>query len=285
MINELTDLLTIMNPMFRSDIDNMLPDDDELAFYEIKSHATVLNKDNPLYDYRRAGKQTILYKDLPMHLKNLEQMLVDEKTRDLSKQHLLAGTYVLIFREMDRKQLAKFLTKVADRVNDKATAIINTYVSQLGGDLKNAKQILLLALRRKLLVTKAQFLLQYFQQILDEQSKPKSTEDEEEINYLKPLLTLLSYRIGKINQHDTELFDFCHRLGLNPKVTFAIYLAEKRRDVHHLLSTHAPHQTYALMGILRLKKLSAEKKFRDNYAITSDDQIRVLLEKRIEHFM
>ncbi|XWV26204.1 putative orfan [Tupanvirus soda lake] len=105
---------------------------------------------------------------------------------------------------------------------------------------------------------------------------PKDTTD-----YTAPMIALISYKIGSMNDYDRQLINYCQTIGLDTNATLAIYIAQNKKDVEQILSYYNKNLYYTvLMNILRLKKISAEMKFRKDYGITSDAQIQVLLGKQ-----
>ena len=99
------------------------------------------------------------------------------------------------------------------------------------------------------------------------------------IDLVSPLISLLAYKIGTINEFDNEIIKYGRGLGLDTQVLIIILLAQKRQEIELIIQKYALPSS-ALMNFLRLKKLSAEKNFRLNYGIVSDTQIAVLLEKQ-----
>jgi hypothetical protein len=103
---------------------------------------------------------------------------------------------------------------------------------------------------------------------------------EDDTNYISPLFALIFYKIGSFNNFDMELIDYCHKIGLDTETSLAIYLAQKKEDVEHILSHWEKNYYTHLMNIRKLKKLSAEKKFRMDYGINTDEQLTTLLSKQ-----
>lgn len=84
------------------------------------------------------------------------------------------------------------------------------------------------------------------------------------------ITNLMVYNIQKVNNYDTTLMDYGDKIGLDSTANIALFMAEKRKDVEGLLYKYKKYNYINLMNILRLKKASAEKRFRDNYGISNN---------------
>ena len=175
-------------------------------------------------------------------------------------------------------------TDLSDQSIGHAELIVDSLSTIYTYDYQNKIMIRNLAKRndissRKTLVDiKAKELINYFKQLLD-LSKPNIVQTSEP-DYTQPLISLLSYKIGAFNNYDTDLINYCKKLDLDTGIILAIYFAERKEDIISILEIYAPNNRSAVTKIRLLKKLSAEKKFRENYGITSDHHIQMLIEKK-----
>jgi hypothetical protein len=87
-------------------------------------------------------------------------------------------------------------------------------------------------------------------------------------DYTKPLLALITYKIGSFNVFDIELIKYCESIGFDINTTLAIHIANNKNDIDQILYHYNKNFYFSpLMNILRLKKLSAEMKFRKDYGV------------------
>ena len=129
--------------------------------------------------------------------------------------------------------------------------------------------------RRQILKLKAEELLYYFMDLLKQTSIQNI-----QIDYTWPLIALLIYRIGYLNKYDIALINYCQELKMDPISIIAIYLLERKKNIHDIIKLYAPYDNTPLFKIMQLKKLSAELKFRINYGIKDDVEIAMLYDKR-----
>lgn len=103
----------------------------------------------------------------------------------------------------------------------------------------------------------------------------------DQAKYTLQLKNLINYKFGNVNDIDRQLFNYAKTIGLDDNAILALFLAQNRKDVEDILSVYNKQYYYsALMNILRFKKLSAELKFRNDYGIMSNDQIKILMTKQ-----
>ena len=143
-----------------------------------------------------------------------------------------------------------------------------------GGQLTIIRDYLIKIYQYQLTKRYAVILLQYLQS--KQQTKKAPAND-----LVNAVMALITYRMGSPNNYDMEMFRFCERINLPLHLILALYFAEKKQDVIQILSAHAFQTPYILPTILRLKKLSAHKKFKTNYNINSDSQIETLLSNQV----
>lgn len=115
---------------------------------------------------------------------------------------------------------------------------------------------------------------------IDEKLQDLSQTEQVRENLMYPIITLISYTIGSMNHYDIELVNYCQKLGMDMPTIMAIYYAQRREDVSYIFSKYLPTQYSSIVNVLRLKKMSASTKFRQNYRIASDEQVGILWEKR-----
>lgn len=104
------------------------------------------------------------------------------------------------------------------------------------------------------------------------------------MNEINPIISFLSYQAASINKYDEELIKICQSLGLDFAKILAIFFAQKRNDVIHILEKSNIHETGTLMRILQLKKLSAAYKFYEAYGLKTEQDIENLREKSKIYF-
>ena len=99
-------------------------------------------------------------------------------------------------------------------------------------------------------------------------------------DYTAPLLSLIFYKIGNLNVYDVKLIELCSASGLNNQVIVAILLAQMRRDIDAIFMNHHIKTPGLLLNILRYKKMSANFKFKQDYGLTDNSQMNMLIEKQ-----
>ena len=96
------------------------------------------------------------------------------------------------------------------------------------------------------------------------------------IDLVTPVRALLQYRVGIPTDADIQLIKYCLSIGLSQEITLSIYFAETKPNIVRLIQIN---QSNVLMNILRLKKLSAYKKFLRDYQVP-ETQIGMLYSHR-----
>ena len=99
-------------------------------------------------------------------------------------------------------------------------------------------------------------------------------------DYTEPLLSLIFYKIGNLNTFDVKLIEMCVASGLNNQIIVAILLAQKKTDIDAILNNQKIRAPGLFLNIIRLKKMSAEFKFKHDYEIHNNAQMSILIEKQ-----
>lgn len=111
------------------------------------------------------------------------------------------------------------------------------------------------------------------------QNRSSTTTMSSDTDYILPLVKMISYKIGKLNNFDEQIIKICDANNIDEFTTIALIVAQKKLDIERCLN----HVRFTIPGlfqsILRLKKLSAEYNFRINYNI-DNIQINILLQNQ-----
>jgi len=183
---------------------------------------------------------------------------------------------------------------------DNIDKTIDAYILTMkGGDPDAIKKKALLLAKKKLLENKSKEL----RDALKAQIQPNGTSSDSvkkiEFTKINPatkanlstapnaidqaasnaLIALISYKLGSLNEYDGQLLTICQHYGLNTNVAIAVYLAQNRESLEHILRVHRLDYSF-MMKVMVLKKKSAQQKFMKNYGIVSEQQIAMLMEKR-----
>lgn len=82
------------------------------------------------------------------------------------------------------------------------------------------------------------------------------------------------------NKYDRQLIKYCLETGLNEETSVMILLSQNKYQIEKILQQKRIKRYFiVLINVLKLKKLSAEMRFRENYAIKSSNDIQILLSK------
>ena len=126
----------------------------------------------------------------------------------------------------------------------------------------------------KLNIMIVEMLIDYLKKLRQQFESEK--DDMIPIDLVTPVRTLLQYRVGIPTDADIQLIKYCLSIGLSQEITLSIYFAETKSDIVRLIRTN---QSGVLMNILRLKKLSAYKKFLRDYQV-QESQLGLLYSHR-----
>ena len=86
-------------------------------------------------------------------------------------------------------------------------------------------------------------------------------------------------QLTEMNKYDIELFNNLVNYGIDIDTIILIFLAKNREDIQKILLEKEIGTGYNLLNIMRLKKMSAERKFLDNYKIDNRIKLVLLLKK------
>jgi hypothetical protein len=179
--------------------------------------------------------------------------------------------------------ISKSLTDIIDNLNS-MTGGANTFNGvQIGGNGQLISIINSLIYISNILLTRMNKLITTFPSLFPSPFPSPSVPPTDTTDYTKPLLALITYKIGSFNVYDQELIKYCENIGLNTDATLAIYIATTKNDIEKILYHYTKNNNYyfsSLMNILRLKKISAEIKFKKDYGIGSIEQMSMLLDKQ-----
>ena len=201
-----------------------------------------------------------------------------------------------------KASLVAYVDELIKSINTLANTVLDTYLATIvqKGGAKTFKEMLRHAFRVKILIIKLNEIIQYLKSKLPAGTPtpssgttsgpttgttsgpttgPTATTNFDSTNYAKPLLSLVSYKMGALNEFDIQLINYCQQLRLDPNTIIAIHIAQKREEIEPIFKNNYRVPYTALANITRLKKMSAEKKFRQDYGITSDQQISMLMSK------
>ena len=194
--------------------------------------------------------------------------------------------------------LVRYVDGLIKSINALADTVLDTYLATIvqKGGAKSLKERLRNAFRRKILIIKLNKIIQYLQSKLSPGTStsgttsgptsgttsgpstgPVATTNFDSTDYAKPLLSLVSYKMGALNEFDIQLITYCQQIGFDPNTIIAIHIAQKREEIEPIFKNNYRVPYTALTNITRLKKMSAEKKFRQDYGITSDQQVSMLI--------
>src|SRR5581483_5297237 len=107
-----------------------------------------------------------------------------------------------------------------------------------------------------------------------------SQDNVNQTDYTGPLITLVTNKMCSINNFDKQLIEYCENIGFDNDVILSIFLAQKKKHIEEILSHRKKNYYNILLNICKFKKLSAEKKFRMDYAMFTDEQLATLLSKQ-----
>ena len=97
------------------------------------------------------------------------------------------------------------------------------------------------------------------------------------LQYIEPVVNMMSYKIGSYNKFDNTLMNYLRKRGIANELAALIFLAQNKSDVEDILRNTVYFTVQILKNIFGLKKQAALQKFKDDYNITSDEQINMLL--------
>ena len=257
------------------------------------------NDASNLYTFVPGAKSSLTYSEYKEHLRNIRLLTSDYikwRARTLLKRSLRDGTLIFSCSLAAKNAIHTILKKIRDRINTDALILIDSYLTsivQTGGSYASIKNSVQVWYYLQVLLKKTDELLEYFKtklsdlkgkiisvskQIIIQQNIQQNTKDT--TDYTSPLVVFLAYKMGSLNNFDVDMINYCQHIGLDTNIILAIYLAYKKEDIEQILSYYKKNYYSNLLNILRLKKLSAEKKFRLDYGIKSDSQIKMLFEKQ-----
>lgn len=275
-INNMVNILSKIDPNYRDQINNM-SDNFEVERLDFDPMARGMYPYTP----KTVGKRPIKFGEINNYIDVLNDL---QKLKDKSTD-ATANAVFAVMRDWrtisggEREHMVKFLTKILDKVNADADRIIGEkFTEQTGGTVSDLTNQIILIVQRYLVLLQARELLDLMGTIKPE---PVRAQQQQQTDYTQPLIALLTYRIGYLNNYDISLINYCKTFGLDSGTILAIYFSDRRKDIEEIVKIHIPHDISAVMRILQLKKLSAELKFRINYDIKSDSEILILNEKKL----
>ena len=230
------------------------------------------------------------YNELGIHIAELTRLL--EINLNGPTQTTFVTVRALAPTPRTYTTLKTFFDNIVDKIKTDATPIIDTYIKNritgnkmTGGGLFD---YVVIPLRRHLLrlyYNSYSLLLTSTINKLTDDLKKLEAENiiPPTIDYVTPLKALLQYRIGSPTDIDIQLITYCLSIGLSQDVALSIYFAEKKSDIVALLNINKIAYRAVLMNILRLKKLSAYKKFLRDYQV-QESQLGLLYSHRRSYF-
>lgn len=276
-------------------IDNLLDTADALdPGYKNKIGNTLLNITMANYNWinkppayvpkNEVFKTSITYDAFKKKINEMSEFIIPIKNQTYVSKY--DGIQLPSISRNERPNIVSQLKNIVDMIQEhiKTKTLNLADQIQTGGNIDSVQNVILLALERKINILKAEELLIFLEKRYSEmekntQEKTSATTTTTQ-NLSIPLMTLISYNIGSLNAYDIELINYCQQLGLDVSTILAIYFSQNRHDISYIISRYAPTRYPALLNILRLKKLSASTKFRQNYGILSDEQVGIVWEKR-----
>ena len=243
------------------------------------------------------SKKTYTLTDIDAKINEFKEAM--EKHIGLSKP---VGYFKIIIDPTDTnlKILKKFFDDIADKIEAVATRELNAYKNKLESELKGGQHYSQRGGRINIFYEifvrdKFNIYSKLYLDLLDTWIANKKTklaqlsivvhtaEDESgaeaTTDYVSPLRALLQYRIGSPTDIDLKLIAYCASVGLSQDVVLSIYFAETKSDIVMLLTANKIAYQSVLMNILRLKKLSAHKKFLRDYQV-QESQLGMLYSHR-----
>lgn len=302
--NELTNIITDLEKTkaIKDELDKIMPN--QIGKVDIRTlgeKTTILFAD--IYKYTDQSKD-VTWKDFETLLTNTEDLL-DAYQHYKSSGYRLKKPSGEVFDLRDSDKFGKIKKSLTDFVSNLIILVKKVLtddydkIKQKGGD---PKLMALLLAKKKLVEEKAKKLLEELKKKKDEIESGIERDTDQttntsgttpytrgqktdkitlpSIDYVQPLISLIAYKFGSINEYDRELINYCTRMGLEQNTVFAIVVAQNKHDLNAILSSSGYVNYQVLVNIMRLKKLSAEKKFREDYKINSDEQLAILLEKK-----
>ena len=146
---------------------------------------------------------------------------------------------------------------------------------QRGGGTKEIYLRQLIEVLKLRLIMLRNLLPSLFANIKEEVTGKQSMESK----YTDAARDFIAYNLGEINKYDEQLFKLLKQFKLDIEPALMIFFTMKKRDLVPIVNRYMPLHTYAIMNIIRLKKLSAYEKFKKNYGVNGND-IRILQGKQ-----
>ena len=301
------DLLAKFDPTAKTKIDNFEAD---LQLSKLVDSGNRLAPDIIAGIFVHYPKTQLIYNDskitkkvkiseIPTLIKDATDVMTEYSTFNtatgLTTARTKTGTLIInaFDAEVDatKASLVAYVNELIKSINTLANTVLDTYLATIvqKGGAKSLKETLRNAFRRKILIIKLNKIIQYLKSKLPAgttsgptagpTSGQTTTNNFDSTDYAKPLLSLVSYKMGALNEFDIQLITYCQQIGLDPNTIIAIHIAQKREEIEPIFKNNYRVPYTALANITRLKKMSAEKKFRQDYGITSDQQVSMLMSK------
>ena len=296
-IDKLGGLLSHLSPGYSDIVDNKAKFDvDATRVYRLptkmKTGDKFANIASNLYAFVPGAIASLTYLDFKDSSQGIGLLVIDytswrDNPATRPVRRFKNGDYIFSCTSTARTKMHKFLMDIRNIINTDAPDIIDSYLTsivQTGGSYASIKNSVQVWYYLQVLLKKTDELFEYFKTKLSDLkgkiiSVPKQNM-KDTTDYTSPLIVFLAYKMGSLNNFDVDMINYCQHIGLDTNIILAIYLAYKKEDIEQILSYYKKNYYSNLLNILRLKKLSAEKKFRLDYGIKSDSQIKMLFEKQ-----
>jgi hypothetical protein len=240
-IDNVTNILAKKNPDYNNQINNMVDNID---------YSIVRTSDNrKIYDPNKLPYQFILKKNKTMTFLELKK--------------IFSSTYQILSDDLINYKIGIFSKP---KISDETPVLILSESSEFSHE-------------------SIQKLCDFFRKILDKlitdaniTQKGGTTKD---LNIASSLLTFITYKIGLLNSFDQKLINYCQGLGFDDNLIITILIAQNKNDIEQIIHHYLHNDGYPiLINILKLKKFSAELKFRKDYGINSDNDLNTLISKQ-----
>ena len=165
------------------------------------------------------------------------------------------------------KKYDDILLNVGGAKSARRTFTVPLKKHQRGGDRKKEYLKLLIDVLRLHLSLLRGLLPSLFANIKETVTNEPSIESE----YTNAAIKFIAYNIGELNRYDIQLFNFLKQFKLNLEPALIIFFTTTKRDLVPIVNRYIPMHPYAYINIIRLKKLSAYDKFKNNYRLSNND--------------
>ena len=148
---------------------------------------------------------------------------------------------------------------------------------QKWGSFLSIKKRVILAFRYKTNIAHLNIVLEKLEERLTQLKKElQNLQKSAKLNTAVPFIIR---QLTEMNKYDIELFNNLVNYGIDIDTIILIFLAKNREDIQKILLEKEIGTGYNLLNIMRLKKMSAERKFLDNYKIDNRIKLVLLLKK------